>query len=103
MIKAVLLDERDKFRKLNQIRLLGPLLRKGILTSEGAEWKWQRQAAAPVFRRDELPSLVPGLLRAAEGVGARLPAAPAGPRAPPRGRHDPPGLPRGPARRPPPG
>ena len=44
IIKAVLLDEREKFRKLTQIRLLGPLLGKGILTSEGADWKWQRQA-----------------------------------------------------------
>ena len=33
LIKAVLLDERDKFRKLTQIRLFKPLLGKGILTS----------------------------------------------------------------------
>ena len=37
LIKAVLLDQRDKFRKLTQIRLLSPLLGKGLLTSEGAE------------------------------------------------------------------
>ena len=50
LVKTVLLDERDRYRKLSQIRLLGPLLGKGLLTSEGADWRWQRQAAAPMFR-----------------------------------------------------
>src|SRR6185369_224048 len=50
LVKTVLLDEREKFQKLSQIRLLAPLLGRGILTSEGAEWKWQRQASAPMFR-----------------------------------------------------
>src|SRR4051812_816326 len=50
LVRKVLLDERDKYRKLTQIRLLGPLLGKGILTSEGADWRWQRQATAPMFR-----------------------------------------------------
>src|SRR6185369_13477023 len=50
LVKTVLLDEREKFQKLSQIRLLSPLLGRGILTSEGAEWKWQRQASAPMFR-----------------------------------------------------
>ena len=66
LIKAVLLDERDKFRKLAQIRLLGPLLGRGILTSEDAEWRWQRQAAAPIFRPQELASFVPAFVRCAE-------------------------------------
>ena len=65
IIKAVLLDERDKFRKLTQIRLLRPLLGKGILTSEGAEWKWQRQASAPMFRPQALGAFVPAFVRAA--------------------------------------
>ena len=71
VIKGVLLDERDKFRKLTQIRLLAPLLGKGILTSEGADWKWQRQAAAPMFRREELAGFVPTFVRAAENTVAR--------------------------------
>src|SRR3954453_11300098 len=66
LIKAVLLDERDKFRKLTQIRLLGPLLGRGLLTSEDADWKWQRQAAAPLFRPQELASFVPAFVRGAE-------------------------------------
>jgi cytochrome P450 len=66
LVKAVLLDQRDMFCKRTQIRLLGPLLGSGILTSEGAEWKWQRQAAAPVFRPESLETFVPAFVRAAE-------------------------------------
>ena len=68
MIKAALLDQREKFRKITQIRILGPLLRKGILTTEGPEWRWQRQAAAPMFRPQELMSFVPTFVRAARDV-----------------------------------
>jgi cytochrome P450 len=78
IIKAVLLDERDKFAKLTQIRLLGPLLGKGILTSEGADWKWQRQAAAPMFRPQELAGFVPTFVRAAQDCVARWSSVPPG-------------------------
>ena len=77
-VKTVLLDEREKFHKLAQIRVLGPLLGKGILTSEGADWKWQRQTAAPLFRQQELANFVPNFVRAAEDVAARWRAAPQG-------------------------
>lgn len=78
MIKAALLDQRDKFRKITQIRILGPLLRKGILTTEGAEWRWQRQAAAPMFRPQELLGFVPTFVRAARDVLERWRALPKG-------------------------
>lgn len=68
LIRGVLLDERENFRKLNAIRLLAPLLGKGILTSEGAEWKWQRQACAPIFRYRELLGHVPQFVRAAQAL-----------------------------------
>ena len=76
LVKAVLLDERDKFHKIAQIRLLSPLLGRGILTSEGAEWKWQRQAIAPLFRQQELLAVVPAFVAAAQGVLRRWRAAP---------------------------
>jgi len=78
LVKAVLLDEREKFQKLSQIRLLAPLLGKGILTSEGAEWKWQRQASAPMFRHQDLLGFVPAFVRASDALVARWRAAPAG-------------------------
>ncbi len=71
LIKAILLDEHEKFEKLLQIRVLGPLLGKGILTSEGAEWKWQRQTSAPMFRRSELGTFVPTFVSAARRLVER--------------------------------
>jgi cytochrome P450 len=76
LIRAVLLDERERYRKLSTIRLLGPLLGRGILTSEGAEWKWQRQASAPMFRQPDLLRLVPAFVHAAMRLVARWRAAP---------------------------
>ena len=76
LVRAVLLDERERYRKLSSIRLLGPLLGRGILTSEGAEWKWQRQAAAPAFRQADLLRLVPGFVDAALRLVARWRARP---------------------------
>jgi cytochrome P450 len=78
LIKAVLLDERDKFQKLTQIRLLRPLLGKGILTSEGPEWKWQRQASAPMFRPQDLGGFVPTFVRVTNDLVARWRASPPG-------------------------
>ena len=75
LVKTVLLDERDKFRKLTQIRLLAPLLGKGILTSEGADWRWQRQAAATMFTPAELAGFVPMFTRAAQATVAGWRAA----------------------------
>lgn len=71
MIKTVLLDERDAYQKLAQIRLLSPLLGKGILTSEGNDWKWQRQTSAPMFRHQEVMSFVPQFVRATDDMLAR--------------------------------
>ncbi|MBX9589051.1 MAG: cytochrome P450 [Hyphomonadaceae bacterium] len=78
LIKAVLLDQREQFRKLVQIRLLSPLLGKGILTSEGSEWKWQRQTSAPMFRHHELTTFVPTFVRATRDLLARWRQAPSG-------------------------
>jgi cytochrome P450 len=78
LVKAVLLDQRDKFQKITQIRLLSPLLGKGILTSEGADWKWQRQASAPMFRPQDLLHFVPTFVRVTDALVAKWRAAPAG-------------------------
>ena len=75
LIRRILLDEREKFQKLSQIRLLSPLLGKGILTSEGADWKWQRQASAPMFRHQDLTTFVPTFVRTTEALIERWRAA----------------------------
>jgi cytochrome P450 len=71
LIKTILLDEHEKFGKRMQIQVLGPLLGNGILTSEGPEWKWQRQTSAPMFRRQDLGNFVPIFVRAARQVVER--------------------------------
>ena len=76
LIRTILLDEREKFQKLSQIRLLSPLLGKGILTSEGADWKWQRQALAPMFRQQDLMTFVPTFVRTTEALIQRWRAVP---------------------------
>jgi cytochrome P450 len=82
LIRTVLLDEREKFQKVAQIRLLAPLLGRGLLTSEGAEWRWQRQASAPMFRHQDLLAFVPQFVRAAAQAAQRWRAAAAGRREP---------------------
>lgn len=78
LIRTVLLDERDKYYKKSTIRFLGPLLGRGILTSEGSEWKWQRQASAPLFRQQDLLRFVPTFVRVTEALLERWRAAPPG-------------------------
>lgn len=80
LIKTVFLDESHKFEKLIQIRLLAPLLGRGILTSEGADWKWQRQTAAPMFRRHDLMAFVPTFVRATQQLLERWRSSPPGSR-----------------------
>jgi len=67
LIKAVLLDKREMFARTSITqRILGPLLGNGVLTADGADWKWQRQTAAPVFRHHDLLGFVPVINQAAE-------------------------------------
>lgn len=78
LIKAVMLDQADKFSKNVQIEFFGPLLGQGILTSEGPEWKWQRQIAAPMFRRQDLSTFVPAFTDAARQLLDRWRRSPPG-------------------------
>ncbi|HEY5635737.1 MAG TPA: cytochrome P450 [Burkholderiales bacterium] len=78
LVKAVLLEQQAQFRKQSQIRLLSPLLGRGVLTSEGADWKWQRQAAAPLFRQQDVMGFVPVFVRAAQAVVAGWRRSPPG-------------------------
>jgi cytochrome P450 len=69
LIKEVLVDRSALFPITPlQKRVLGPLGGKGVLTSEGAEWRWQRQLAAPLFRHAELLRYVPAMTGAAQSM-----------------------------------
>lgn len=71
-IGEVLLQQASRFDKgVVFRRMLSPALGEGMLTAEGAHWKWQRQAAAPAFRHDRIAAMVPLMSRAAENALGR--------------------------------
>lgn len=79
LIRHVMLDnaanyERDPVGK----RLLEPGLGKGLLTSEGAEWKRQRRMMAPIFQPRRLAGFAAIMTDYAARLTDRLTALPAG-------------------------
>ena len=66
LIQDVLVRRADRFPKTPENkRVLGPALGDGLLTAEGAHWRWQRRAAAPAFQPVKLAALAPAMLEAA--------------------------------------
>lgn len=49
-------------------RVMHPAWGDGMLTVEGAEWRWQRRAAAPAFRAGQMAALAPRMRAAAEAA-----------------------------------
>ena len=79
LIETVLLHQADRFPKTQlERRVFETLLGEGILTSQGARWRWQRRTAAPLFRPADLAGLVPAMAAAADAQLARWSASPAG-------------------------
>ena len=54
MIKHVLLDNYQNYQKDSAYEKTGPLLGKGLLTSEGDFWLRQRRLAQPMFHRGRI-------------------------------------------------
>jgi len=79
LIEQVLLQANAQFPKTPlEKRIFHRTLGDGILTSEGASWRWQRRTAAPLFRPADLASLLPAMTAAAEDQVARWRTRPAG-------------------------
>jgi cytochrome P450 len=67
LVERVLLEEHEHFPKSPvERRVFEPIIGDGILTAEGASWRWQRRMAAPIFRHVDLLGLVPRMAAAAE-------------------------------------
>jgi cytochrome P450 len=68
-IRRVLVTDADDFPKapVNR-RVLAPALGDGIFTAEGAAWRWQRRAVAPIFRAGELDIYIPAMVRATDAM-----------------------------------
>src|SRR3954454_21724149 len=55
LVRQVLVDQADVFVKAETLRrALQPVLGDAILTADGARWRWQPKAAAPIFRPDQI-------------------------------------------------
>ena len=72
LIQDALVRHADDLVKTDDIRrVLGPALDEGLLTAEGAHWRWQRRGAAPAFAAARLGAFLPAMLAAAEATASR--------------------------------
>ena len=72
MLKDILLDRMAAFPKDWMFdRVTKPALGEGLLTAQGEDWKWQRRAAAPAFRPDNVAAMTPVMSAAAEAALSR--------------------------------
>lgn len=79
-IRQMLLENLDNYPKsLVTKNLLRPAIGESLFIAEGAHWRWQRRAAAPVFSHRNVANLAPIMSAAAERSCQRIAAA--GPRA----------------------
>jgi cytochrome P450 len=75
-LRQVFLDNVDNYPKSEiMIRMLRPAVGTSLFTSEGAQWRWQRRAIAPVFTAKNVAALAPVMTRTAERASARLAAS----------------------------
>ena len=79
-IRHILLERLENYPKSDVTKnLLRPAIGESLFVAEGAHWRWQRRAAAPVFSHRNVMNLAPIMTAAAERSAERV--ANAGPRA----------------------
>ena len=77
LIHHVVVRNADRLAKSHEMkRVLGPALGDGLLTADGASWRWQRQALSPTFQHDRLVQMLPAMIAAAEATRDRWLALP---------------------------
>jgi cytochrome P450 len=75
-MKRVVLDNLANYPKSEIMRrMLRPAIGESLFNADGAEWKWQRQAVAPVFTHRNVVALAPAMSATAERVSKKLAAA----------------------------
>lgn len=76
IVESMLLGNYQDYPKGRlQNELLAPIFGNAMISSEGMEWRWQRRAAAPLFRHEELLQYGTIMGDAAEATVARWRAA----------------------------
>ncbi|MBO9407956.1 cytochrome P450 [Shimia sp. R9_1] len=79
-IRQMLLEKVDDYPKSRATKnILRPAIGDSLFIAEGAHWRWQRRAAAPVFTHRNISNLAPVMAAAGERAADRI--ATAGPRA----------------------
>lgn len=79
-IQHILVDNWENYRRTAAgIRILRPLLGRGLLLSQGEDWRQQRRTLAPAFAPRTLPLLARHVARAAQAAVADFRAAAPGP------------------------
>ncbi len=74
-LKRVLLDNLKNYPKSEIMRrMLRPAIGESLFNADGAEWKWQRQAVAPIFTHRNVVALAPAMSATAERTCERLAA-----------------------------
>ena len=72
-LRHVLRDAVDDYPKSTVTKLiLGPAIGNSMFVAEGAEWKWQRRTAAPVFGHRNIAALAPVMTAAATRAADRF-------------------------------
>ncbi len=74
-LKRVLLDNQQNYPKSEIMRrMLRPAIGESLFNADGAEWKWQRQAVAPIFTHRNVVALAPAMSATAARACERLAA-----------------------------
>ncbi|MFV0474661.1 MAG: cytochrome P450 [Pikeienuella sp.] len=72
-MRRIFLDNADNYPKSEvMIRMLRPAVGASLFTAEGADWRWQRRAIAPVFAARNVSALSPIMTATAARAAARL-------------------------------
>jgi len=72
LIQEALVGNGDALAKGPELRRsVGSALGEGLLTANGAHWKWQRQSASPIFRHERLLAYLPAMLGVASATRDR--------------------------------
>ena len=72
-MKRIYLDNAENYPKSEQMnRMLRPAVGNSLFTAEGAAWRWQRRAVAPVFAQRNVVALSPVMTATAARAAERL-------------------------------
>ncbi len=72
-IRRILLEKVDDYPKSKATKnILRPAIGDSLFIAEGAHWRWQRRAAAPVFTHRNIANLAPVMAQAAERAADRI-------------------------------